>query len=192
MKLEPLQNNFHYHFYNRGNNKELIFKEEENYTHFLKLMTVHLSQVANFYSYCLLPNHFHFVLQIKDSEYIIPKYRDNIHQPFSNFFNAYTKAFNKKYNRTGSLFQKHPKRKLIKDENYLQNLILYVNTNPSHHDIADFKKYKFSSYSSLISSKHTLLMREETINLFDNLENFKDAHNIKKIDLELIKDVILE
>lgn len=192
MELEPLINNHYYHFYNRGNNKENIFLEEENYTYFLKLTKKHLLQVSDFYCYCLLPNHFHFVLSIKGTENISPKYKDKIHQPFSNFFNAYTKAINKKYNRVGSLFQKHPKRIRIKNEDYLRNLIIYINTNPSHHEIANYEDYKFSSYKTLISSKPTDLKRLEVINLFDDLDNFKYMHKAKKINMELINGVILE
>jgi REP element-mobilizing transposase RayT len=192
MQLEPLKNSQYYHFYNRGNNKETIFFEEENYVYFLNLIKVHLLQIADFYSYCLLPNHFHFVFKIKGRTEIAPRYKDSVHQPFSNFFNAYTKAFNKKYNRTGSLFQKHPKRIMIKNDDYLRNLILYVNTNSSHHDIANYERYRFSSFQTLISDKPTALKRLEVINLFDNLDNFKYAHKTKKIRMELIKDAILE
>jgi hypothetical protein len=192
MELEPLLNNHYYHFYNRGNNKENIFLEEENYLYFLRLIKTHLLKVSDFYSYCLLPNHFHFILRIKEEKHIIPKYQTKIHQPFSNFFNAYTKAVNKKYNRVGSLFQKHPKRIKIENQDYLKNLIVYVNTNPSHHGIADYSQYKHSSFVSLISNKSSLLMRKEVINLFETLDNFKHVHNTKKINLELMKDIILE
>ena len=192
MQLEPLINSQYYHFYNRGNNKENIFVEEKNYVHFLKLIKIHLSPIADFYCYCLLPNHFHLVFKVKDDELITPKYKYKIYQPFSNLFNAYTKAFNKKYNRTGSLFQKHPKRIIIKNEDYLRNLIVYINTNPNHHNIADYKCYKHSSFQSLISHKPTLLKRKQVIKLFGDIENFKYVHKIKKINLKLIEDTLLE
>ncbi len=195
MNLELLESSYYYHFYNRGNNKENIFIEEDNYHYFLKLVKKYLLPIADIYSYCLLPNHFHLLLKIKEDELLpeqIRKGKTAIHQPFSNLFNSYTKAFNKKYTRTGSLFQKHPKRIQIKDEEYLRNLIIYINTNPSYHDIADFSEYKFSSYQALISTKSTLLKRDEVIELFDDIENLKYVHQNKKINLELIKDLILD
>ena len=195
MKLEPLESSFYYHFYNRGNNKENIFIEEDNYSYFLKLLVKYLLPIANIYSFCLLPNHFHLIIRIKEDTFLpekIKKGKTAIHQPFSNLFNAYTKAFNKKYNRTGSLFQKHPKRILIKNEIYLRNLIIYVNTNPTHHKVANFSEYKFSSYQALISSKPTLLNRNEVIKLFENLENFKYVHKSKKKHLDLIRDLVIE
>ena len=143
----------------------------------------------------MLPNHFHLILRIKDSEYLPENYKNNetkIYQPFSNLFNAYAKAFNKQQQRTGSLFQKSPKRILIKDENYLRNLIIYVNINSTHHNILDYKKYKYSSYNALISNKLTLLKREEVINLFDSVENFKYVLKSKKINIELIRELLLE
>ncbi len=195
MKLEPLETSQYYHFFNRGNNSETIFFEEENYSYFLKLMKKYLLQIADVYSYCLLSNHFHFIIRIKDNAVLTDKYKEennNIHQPISNMLNAYTKAINKKYNRVGSLFQKHPKRILIQNEKYLKNLILYVNTNSTHHNICDFEKYKHSSYQALISNNPTLLKRNEVIELFNDIENFKYNHNLKSIKIDVIKDLLLE
>ena len=195
MKLQPLIPSYYYHFYNRGNNKENIFVEEDNYHHFLKLIKKYLLPIVDIYSYCLLTNHFHLLLKIRGDESLpeqIRKGKTTVHQPFSNLFNAYTKAFNKKYARTGSLFQKHPKRILIKDEEYLRNLIVYINTNPGHHNIAEFATYKFSSYRALISTKPTLLQRNEVMVLFDDVENFTYMHQNKKIDLEIIKNSIVD
>jgi len=169
MKLEPLESSYYYHLYNRGNNKENIFIEDANYLYFLKLVKKYILPIADIYSYCLLPNHFHFILRIKENSDLPLDFvngKKKLHQPFSNLFNAYTKAINKKYNRTGSLFQKHPKRILIKDEVYLRNLIIYVNTNPSHHAIADSSIYKFSSYQALISNKQTNIAKKKRCFVF--------------------------
>ena len=105
---------------------------------------------------------------------------------FSNLFNAYAKAFNRKYKRTGSLFQEHLKRIKIEDEGYLKNLLVYINTNPSHHNIADYESYKHSSYQGLISNNATWLKRNEVIELFSDVENFKHVHFLKKRNIELL------
>ncbi len=195
MKLEPLESSNYYHFYNRGNNKENIFIEDENYLYFLKLIKKYLLPIAGVYSYCLLPNHFHLLLKIKEKSDLPVDFKNGkkkLHQAFSNLFNAYTKAFNKKYARTGSLFQKHPKRIKLESEEYLQNLIIYINTNSSHHNIGNYITYKFSSYQALISTKHTSLKRTEIIKLFDDVENFKYVHQIKKVNLKLIHELIVD
>ena len=195
MSLEPLKPSYYYHFFNRGNNKENIFIEDENYLFFLQLMKKYLLSVTDVYSYCLLPNHFHFIIRIKEEKNLPDKYRNNakkIYLPFSNLFNAYAKSFNAKYDRSGSLFQKSPKRILIKDENYLKNLIIYVNANPSIHNIQNYRKYKYSSYQSLISNKDTLLKRKEVIDLFDDVNNFKSVMNTYEKRIELLNEKDLE
>jgi REP element-mobilizing transposase RayT len=187
----PLEPSNYYHFYNRGNNKENIFLSDDNYIFFIKLMEKYLVPIADIYSYCLLPNHFHFVLRIKDHEELPEKINEGktkIHQPFSNLFNSYAKSFNKWHNRSGSLFQKHPKRKLISDQEYFKNLIIYVNTNPLHHLISDFSTYKYSSYIDLISNCKTYLKKETVIDLFNDVNNFKYMVNLKKMNVEIIDE----
>ncbi|MCU0351702.1 MAG: transposase [Flavobacterium sp.] len=190
MKQEKFEYDTFFHVYNRGNNKEDIFKEDKNYSYFLKLAKQHLLDVAEIYAYCLLKNHFHIVLRIKDRDEIPEKYVDKIHIPFSNLFNAYSKAMNKAYNRTGSLFQEHLKRNKIKDENYLINLILYVHLNPVKHKFCDdFRTYKFSSYLSYISDKPSSLHRDYILELFGGKSNFIYQHKESKIKYE---DVVNE
>ena len=110
-KPAALQHGSYYHFYNRGNNRENIFIEERNYAYFLQLYARHITGIADTYAYCLLRNHFHFLVRIKTVEEIeILKASKHLKaaspsQQFGNLFNAYTKAINNAYGRTGSLFQ---------------------------------------------------------------------------------------
>ena len=172
MKLEVLEKNYFYHIYNRGINGTNIFKNEENKKYFLKLFSKHLDQQLATYAYCLMDNHFHFVIHIINEEKIVT-------QSFSNFFNAYAKAYNKQNDRTGSLFEKHFKRIRIEDETYLRNIIQYVHLNPKHHLEIDYKQFKFSSYQIIISSKTTKLMRDEVLKLFADVDNFIFCHDYK-------------
>jgi REP element-mobilizing transposase RayT len=186
MKYEPLTEDTYYHIYNCGNNKENLFIEEENYSYFLKLIKKHLLEVSQILSYCLLKNHFHLLIKTKTN--IESK---KISQQFSNLFNAYAKAINKKYNRTGSLFKDRFSRINIKNEDYLKSLIIYIHTNSVHHNFTDdFKKFKHSSYSSIISVKPTLLDRDFVISLFDDVTNFEFVHNNKQ--LHIIEELLLE
>lgn len=195
MKQESFNPSQFYHIFNRGNNKENIFISEANYSYFLKLIKKYLLPVCDIYAYCLLPNHFHFIIRIKDNDELPENIKNGerkLHQPFSNLFNEYTKAINKKHNRIGSLFQEHLKRIKIDNELYLQNLIVYVHTNPSHHSISNFENYLHSSYKSIISSKTTLLKRDEVLILFDDVENFKVVHSIKKKYIEALNKYLME
>jgi len=186
MKYEPLIEDTYYHIYNCGNNKEDIFIEEENYEYFLSLIKKHLLDVSDILSYCLLKNHFHLLIKTK-----INVGSKNISQQFSNLFNAYAKAINKKYNRTGSLFKDRFSRIKIINEDYLKSLIVYINTNPVHHNFTDdFSTYKYSSYTSIISDKPTLLLRTFVIDLFEDKENFKYVHNNKQA--KILKELLLE
>ena len=106
ISLEPGQS---YHIYNRGNNRDLLYREEENYHYFLRLARKHIIPIADVYAYALLPDHFHFLIRIKDEEELARmniKTSQKISSKFGHWFNAYAKAYNKRYNRVSSLFEK--------------------------------------------------------------------------------------
>ena len=172
MKLEPLQKDFYYHIYNRGINGETIFVEDENKRYFLELVKKHLKDKITIFAYCLLGNHFHFVVKINDEG-------KEVTQKLSNLFNSYAKAFNKRYSRTGSLFEKHFKRIILRDEIYLKRLVIYVHLNPQHHFNQNFEKFEFSSYKSYFSPENSLVETSFIIGLFDDLENFIFMHKGK-------------
>jgi hypothetical protein len=106
---------------------------------------------------------------------------------FSNLFNAYAKAFNKRYNRHGSLFERPFGRKQIHNIEYLKNVVLYIHDNPVHHFFCENKlDYPWSSYLTCISLKPTKLKRDAVIGWFDDLANFKTRHN-EELDIEEIE-----
>jgi len=181
----------YYHIYNRGNNKENIFIEQKNYNYFLEKMKKYLLPIADVYAYCLLQNHFHIVLRIKDKEELLEKFEEKIHLPFSNFFNSYAKSINTAYNRTGSLFQEHLQRNRIENEEYLKQLIVYVHLNPVKHKFTkSFDTYLHSSCRSYLSNKETSIDRAYILGLFGGLENFKFYHDERRLVYEGVIDAI--
>jgi REP element-mobilizing transposase RayT len=98
-----------YHIYNRGNNKETLFKESKNYNYFLSLWKKYIEPVAETYCYNLLPNHFHFFIRTRTTRLYSNNTEilksENYSKAFADLFNAYAKAINNQYNRSGSLFQ---------------------------------------------------------------------------------------
>ncbi|HLV24036.1 MAG TPA: hypothetical protein VKY36_04590, partial [Moheibacter sp.] len=74
---EKLEKGSFYHIFNRGNNKEDLFPDENGYAHFLKLISKHIIPIADVYAYCLLKNHFHLLIQIKED---IELKEDRLHQ----------------------------------------------------------------------------------------------------------------
>ena len=190
--MEILEAGYYYHVYNRGNNKEKLFIENSDYVYFLKLFKRYIHEIADIYCFCLLSNHFHFLIRMKELKEI--KSYDLREKPYSrslsNYFNAYTKYFNLKYDRTGSLFQKSFKRKRIDNEVYLKILIHYIHTNPVHHEVCDdFTLYKYSSYKVILRKQPTILEREKVIDLFEDEENYVFTHN-QKARVVFIKNFI--
>ena len=213
--LSIMETDKFYHIYNRTNNKELLFKEDINYFYFLNQFKKYISPISDVYAYCLIPNHFHFVLKIKESSHLerffeakLEKAKTKsqdlqgfenlgglklISQQFSNLFNSYTKSINKKYNRNGSLFAQNFKKKEINTEKYLQQVILYVHLNPFFHAVSDdFESYLHSSYNSIISLKTTELKRKEVIDLFGDKQNFIFMHQKRKLDEEMLSSIMEE
>ena len=185
MKQDFFEPGVVYHLFNRGNNKEDIFKEERNYAHFLSLLKKHVLPLAEIYAYCLLKNHFHLVVRIKDIHLLEEKYKKKPYLGFSNLFNAYTKSINKEYGRTGSLFKEHLHRIRVNDEEYLTQLIAYVHLNPVKHEFSDdFKNYRYSSYKAYTLGKPTNVSCEYVMSLFEDTANFEYWHDLNKLNLE--------
>jgi REP element-mobilizing transposase RayT len=67
-KIEHIQHGKHYHIYNRGINGEKIFREPNNYEHFLRVYEKYVDPVAETFAWCMMPNHFHFLVRIKEKE----------------------------------------------------------------------------------------------------------------------------
>ena len=168
----PLQWGQTFHIYNRGNNRECIFTEETDYRHFLELYTQHVHPIANTYAYCLLPNHFHFLLHIRNlSGSRSPS------QSISNLCNAYAKSFNNRYARRGALFERPFGRIAVSSDDYFTHLIMYIHHNPQKHGwVDDFRSWPHSSYPSFLSQEPTKLDRKEVLGWFGGLEAFIDCH----------------
>lgn len=202
MKTEPLIKGSYYHIYNRGNNGIDLFMADENYVHFLRLYEKYINPIADTFAWCLMKNHFHILVYLKEDKEIIIKELTystvenpkeiNPSKQFSHLFNAYSQAINKRYNRTGSLFEKSFERKIVTSEKYFSNLIFYIHNNPVHHGFEKrIMDYPWSSYDSIISSKPTKLKRERTIECFEDVDNFITYHN-KEHDFEEIKDLLID
>lgn len=201
-KQAILQPDGMYHVYNRANGSECLFVSEENYRFFLKQYQKYIAPIAETWCYCLMPNHFHFLVRVKpegDIDKVIAKRKQKsktlqgfgtleglekqktisrfLTQQFSHLFNAYTQAFNKQYQRKGSLLMHPYKRKAITDIKYLIKLIHYIHYNPMEARLAQTpQEWKYSSYQAIISKQTTAISKSEVIELFAGLNNFKYCH----------------
>jgi hypothetical protein len=95
----------------QGNNGETLFREQRNYPYFLKLYAKYIEPVAETYAYCLLKNHFRFLVRIRVVETGPVSETGPVLNPsrqFNNLFIAYAKVLNKAYQRTDSFFDTRP------------------------------------------------------------------------------------
>lgn len=210
----PLIPNTVYHIYNHANGNENLFRKEENYIYFLDRYRRYIQPIAKTFAYCLMPNHFHFLIRISSEEelrnFLIKKkglsnedlqglkdfggleelIRKLPSQQFSNLFNGYSKAINKAFNRTGSLFQPNLKRKTVEDEHYFTTLIRYIHLNPVLHNfVDDANRWRFSSLSAYNSEKPSYLDRKTVFDWFGGKQLFQEYHkNILKEEIERIQE----
>lgn len=155
----PLVAGEYYHVYNRGNNRQDIFFEEENYIFFLRRLREHLVQPAapfvTLVAYCLMPNHFHLILQPQD---------DDLSHHMQLFGISYTKAINKRYDRVGALFQGQFRAKRIDRNEYLLHLSRYIHLNPVRAGLVKRPEdWAFSSYREYLGLRQGKLPKPDIV-----------------------------
>ncbi len=182
-----------YHIYNRGNNKQKIFFNRENYLFFLKKIREHLKPHLKFISYCLMPNHFHF-LALTPYEFNAEKFSDK----FKTLLSSYTRAINIKEKRTGSLFQQNSKAKCLTDsdpkgskDNYGLICFKYIHQNPLKAGLVrKIEDWEFSSFNEYIGKRVGTLCKKELA--FSLLELPTNISEFYKFSYESIKEEKLE
>ena len=193
--MTPLEPGEYFHIYNRGVDRSNIFFEDRNFAYFLRLYARHVSPVAQTYAYCLLPNHFHFLVRIRRerpqpdrpgfqnrvglADESTPEKLDRraVSQAFNHWLAAYAKAINKGYERSGGLFQRHFGRIAVDSERYFAALVHYIHYNPQRHGLVpDFRDWRHSSYATLLSDRPTRLERATVLEWFGGREGFRRFH----------------
>jgi len=137
----------YYHIYNRGANRQNIFREADNYHFLLKRIGRAVNEMAvSIIAYCLMPNHYHFLLR-QNSD-------DSISDMIQGIFNSYSKAFNKKYNRSGTLFEGPFQSIHVDKENYLIYLCRYIHRNPMEAGlVSQPERWPYSNYLEWIEAR---------------------------------------
>ena len=177
---EPLIAGNYYHIYNKGVNGINLFYSSDNYQYFLRKYDEHIDPIADTFAWCLLGNHFHLLVRIKEADEIVIDRISNrggktlsgfqtltgvekeekliqfASKSFSNLFNAYAQALNRRQGRQGTLFERPFRRKVVDSERYFRQLVVYIHSNPVHHGFTDnYRDYPWSSYGALVSAKPT-------------------------------------
>lgn len=129
-----------YHLYNRGNHKQEIFQQTEDYQMYRGLFTKYCKNTDfSIIAYCLMPNHVHLLVrQNRDSS---PA------KLISRLHTSYVMYYNKKYGKVGHLFQDRYKQKILSDQDYLLTLVCYIHLNPVKDKLSLLpENYRWSSY----------------------------------------------
>jgi len=167
-----------YHVYSRSIGDQNLFLSDENYKFFLAKYLKYCEECCETIAYCLLPNHFHLLVRIKENQQ-----DKKIVDSFSKFLNSYAKAFNKSIGRNGGLFQRKFKRKLIDDDNYLSRIILYIHLNPIKHGLVrKVKDWKYSSFGAYCTDKTSRVSRNFGLEWFGDVSEFLKIHESMKED----------
>jgi len=191
---QPLAPDTYYHLYNRGIDSQPIFREKRNYNFFMRKYLRYIHPIAKTYAFCLLRNHFHFFICIRSEEtlkqlipngkfYSLEKF---ISLQFSHLFNSYVQAINKRFLRTGGLFETPFRRIAIEDEQYLIQLIAYIHLNPFKHGYSnDYINYPYSSFHLLLEGNNKILESKTVMDWFGGSELFKKFHDNWSTKLEI-------
>ena len=160
-----------YHIYNRGNNYEKVFFNQEDYKTFLNKIKEYLLNYVDVYAYALIDNHFHWAIRVKDKPFI------SFANEYSKFILHYTNKVNFEQKRSGSLFLNPFKRIEIENEEYLKRLVFYIHYNPEKHKLtSNYKLYPFSSYQAFLSNKPSGIDRDYVLNIYGSKDEFREYH----------------
>lgn len=169
--------NSYYHVYNRGVEKRTIFLDEQDYLFFTKLLRKYLDPSYSnspgaiirpsyassilLLAYCLMPSHFHLLLYQLDDEKALERL-------FRSLMTGYVMYFNKKYHRTGPLFQGRYKASLINDDTYLYHISRYIHLNPLDVN-KQYTSYPYSSFGVYqYPYKQSFVKTDKILGLFPN------------------------
>lgn len=185
-----------YHIFNRGVNKAAIFYSENDFIRFYNTAVYYLTR-TNKYSqdkriskdsdtvsekmkkengvkisaYCLMPNHFHFLVkQLTD---------EGITDYFRRLTNSYSHYINIKYKRVGPLFQGRFKNVLVESDEQLMHVYRYIHLNPLVSRLASDLNYRWSSYPSLLGERKDDLCDNSSL-----LAYFKRSQDYKEFVLD--------
>lgn len=169
---------YFYHVFSRGNNREPIFFEPADYERFLQNLDRYQPDFGyRLYTYCLMPNHFHILLRPGKTE---------LSRFMQTLMTAYSMYVNKRYNRVGHIFQGRFKSIIVEKESYLLEVLRYIHLNPVRAGlVARAEEYPWSSYVKYMSTgggkpkieidEILSLFSQQTINQKQNFKEFTEA-----------------
>lgn len=172
----------YYHIMTRGNNKNIVFKSDEDYFYYLRLVSKYkIEHPFDLYHYCLMPNHTHFLIQTKKA------------LDFSTFMKklnlAYFHHYNKEYGWVGHFWQDRYKSQAVGKDVYFIQCGKYIELNPVRANIVGNPlDYQYSSYRYYAEGKKDQLITPDFM-----YEEMGENNKEKQIQYQkLIVDQIIE
>ncbi|MGI6428442.1 MAG: REP-associated tyrosine transposase [Syntrophomonadaceae bacterium] len=170
-----------YHIIQRGNDQREIFKSDQDRVYFIELLRKSKQEYKFLlYAYCLMNNHVHLALYDNGTD---------ISQIMRSINVSYASYFNRKYQRSGHLFQDRFKSELVEDDRYVMELSRYIHNNPVKAGLVkNPEEYKWSSFRQYMSRKkdiRKLIDSEFILALFsDDLDRARIEYNkfVKRTD----------
>ncbi len=154
-----------YHCFNQGNNREIIFKQDNDYVLFIDLIRKYVQPNCDILAWCLMPNHFHLLLHTTLQSVQPIKVGSLSSQILPNairiLLSTYAQIFNEQYNRSGSLFRQKTKFKNVEfgDRIYDLSLIEYLHNNPVAAGlVANANDWEYSSAKDYSGERKGMLV----------------------------------
>ncbi|MFH1006815.1 MAG: transposase [Candidatus Latescibacterota bacterium] len=199
-RTTPFLPDQYYHFYNRGNNRQKVFFERDNYLFFLRGLKKYVCELVDILVYSLLPTHYHILGRVKPETQIqAPQIQTSVTQTsevlktsevsravsraMQKFGISYTKAINKRFERVGALFQGQFQGKPVQDYSHLLNLCVYIHANPVKDGwVALPEDWEFSNYLEWMNLREGTLVNRGFIE-----DNFGTPDEYHKLVMQHIK-----
>ncbi|MDJ0754718.1 MAG: transposase [Ardenticatenaceae bacterium] len=156
----PYMPGHYYHIYNRGAHKASIFHEPTNYLFVIGQLKKYVQKYnISLIVYCLLPNHYHLLARQNNDM--------RVGLLAQHTFNSYSKAYNKRYSHSGTLFEGPFEIELIKQESHLRHLCRYIHANPVKHRIVSHPaEWPYSNYLDWVGARRGKLVVPEFVTSF--------------------------
>ncbi len=163
-----------YHIYNRGNHRQTIFFREKNYLYFLDKVKKYIVPNANLLAWCLMPNHFHLLVQANEVTEKLIKERpipiNTLTEGIRLLLSTYSQGVQKQQNQKGNLFQQKTKSKCVDD--YLTTVFHYIHQNALRSGLVDrIEDYSWCSFREYSDKMASGLCNTEIAYQFMNLDS---------------------
>jgi putative transposase len=182
-----------YHIYNRSNEK--TFLSDDNYIYFVQKVKKHIFPFCNILAWCLMPNHFHFLIQsteesIKNVQSGNQKALQQLAKGFRIVTSSYTQAFNKKLGRKGALFAHRTTAKPLDRNKPNLGMICfqYIHQNPVNAGLVNkMKDWEYSSYRDYAGFRNGTLVNKTVAHEILNYD--KESFEIQSFAILKEKDL---